>query len=78
MLSPHCMNVLAHGVTSVSSPLQLSTDYQVSSGRVLAHCEVCSAEVNLSNLQRLMVDSYTKVRYWLVCFCIAWPTVYGQ
>ena len=41
--------------------LQLSAEYQSVSGRVLAPCEVCSAQVALSNLQRLMVDCCTKV-----------------
>ena len=42
-------------------PLQLSAEYQSVSGRVLAPCEVCDAQVALSNLQRLMVDCCTKV-----------------
>ena len=35
--------------------------YQSVSGRILAPCEVCGAQVALSNLQRLMVDCCTKV-----------------
>ena len=42
-------------------PLQLSAKYQSFSGRVLATSEVCSAQVALSNLQRLMVDCCTKM-----------------
>ena len=41
-------------------PFQLSAEYQSVFGRVLAPCEVCSAQVALSNLQRLM-DCCTKV-----------------
>ena len=42
-------------------PLQLSAEYQSVSGRVLAPCEVCGAQVALSNLQRLMVDCCSKM-----------------
>ena len=42
-------------------PLKLSAEYQSVSGRALAPCEVYCAQVALSNLQRLMVDCYTKV-----------------
>ena len=41
--------------------IQLSAKYQSVSSRFLAPCEVCGAQVALSNLQRLMVDCCTKV-----------------
>ena len=40
-------------------PLQLSVEYQSVSGRVLAPCEVCGAQVALSKLQHL--DCCTKL-----------------
>ena len=46
-------------------PFQLSAEYHSVCSRVLAPCEVCGAQVALSNLQRFMVDCCTKVSYRL-------------
>ena len=56
-------------------PLQLSAEYQSVSGRVLAPCEVCSAQVALSNLQRLMVDCCTQLEMFACLLFCVWSTV---
>ena len=67
MLSPHwCMVLAQFNLLHLPWPLQLSAEYQSISGRVLTQCEVCGAQVALSNLQRLTVDCHAKVSYRLV------------
>ena len=54
--------------------LQLSAEYQSVSSRVLAPCEVCSAEVALSNLQQLLVECCTRwAAYWVAGDCSIVP-----